>query len=111
MNLLTGNTDTENILIHLLNLNSMHNYLQLSKKNYNFLTNNLLFQTIKDYFFIDKIRLTNDKIIYNASKYGNVDVLNWFKNSGFEFKYFENAINWASKNNHVEVLNWFKNNK
>ena len=36
MNLLTGNADTENILIHLLNLNSMHNYLQLSKKNYHF---------------------------------------------------------------------------
>ena len=58
MNLLTGNADTENILIHLLNLNSMHNYLQLSKKNYQFLTNNQLFKTIKDYCFIDKIKFT-----------------------------------------------------
>ena len=70
----------------------MHNYLQLSKKNYQFLTNNQLFKTIKDYCFIDKIKLTSDKIIENASKYGNVYVLNWFKNSGFKFKYSYYAI-------------------
>ncbi len=68
-----------------------------------------------------------------ASKCGNIDVLNWFKNNklnlkystnaidmasryGFQIgnklkiKYTHNAIDMASKNGHIDVLNWFKNN-
>ena len=44
-----------------------------------------------------------------ASLNGHVSVLDWFKNSGFEFKYSENAINCASQNGHISVLDWFKN--
>ena len=48
-------------------------------------------------------------INYAASKYGNIQVLEWFKNSGYEFKYDKWAIIMASENGHVKVLEWFKN--
>ena len=44
-----------------------------------------------------------------ASEYGHIQVLEWFKNSDYEFKYYENAINYASEYGHVQVLEWFKN--
>ena len=47
--------------------------------------------------------------IYYASMKGHVQVLEWFKNSGLEFKYDENAINYASLVGHIQVLEWFKN--
>ena len=50
----------------------------------------------------------SDNAIDWASENGHVRVLHWFKKSGFEFKYSNWAIDWASKNRHVEVLNWFK---
>jgi hypothetical protein len=47
--------------------------------------------------------------IYSASAYGHVQVLEWFKNSGYEFKYNETTITWASEKGQIEVLEWFKN--
>ena len=44
-----------------------------------------------------------------ASLNGNVQVLEWFKNSGYKLKYDEDAINWATSNDQVKVLKWFKN--
>ena len=38
-----------------------------------------------------------------------INVLEWFKNSGYEFKYTSDAIDWASAKGHVNVLEWFKN--
>ena len=53
--------------------------------------------------------LYKNNIIRDASAFGNIQVLEWFKNSGYEFKYDKNAINYASYNGHVQVLEWFKN--
>ena len=50
-------------------------------------------------------------IINNACKYGHVQVLEWFKNSSYEFKYDERTIFYASINGHVQVLEWFKNSE
>ena len=47
--------------------------------------------------------------INNASRCGHIQVLEWFKNSGYEFEYDEYAIKWASINGHIQVLEWFKN--
>jgi hypothetical protein len=56
----------------------------------------------------NKVLYKND-IIKNASENGHVEILEWFKNSGYEFNYDEDAINKASENGHVEILEWFKN--
>ena len=48
-------------------------------------------------------------ISYYACEYGQVKVLEWFKNSGYEFKYNITAIGYACLNNHIKVLEWFKN--
>ena len=53
--------------------------------------------------------LYDNRIIYNACKYGHIKVLDWFKNSGYEFKYDKYAIIYASQNGHIKVLEWFKN--
>jgi hypothetical protein len=47
--------------------------------------------------------------INNACENGHVQVLEWFKNSGYELKYFYKAINKASANGHIQILEWFKN--
>ena len=47
-------------------------------------------------------------ILY-ASKYGNVQILEWLKNSEYEFKYNEYNVEYASSNGHIQVLEWFKN--
>ena len=46
--------------------------------------------------------------IIRASRYGHVQVLEWFKHSGYKFKYDNYAITWASRYGHVQVLEWFK---
>ena len=51
----------------------------------------------------------NEDAINRAFNHGHVQVLKWFKNSGYKFKYSEYAINWASYSGHIQVLGWFKN--
>ena len=50
-------------------------------------------------------------IINNASKNGQIDVLEWVHNSKYEFIYNEEAINSASMNGRIDVLEWFHKNK
>ena len=47
--------------------------------------------------------------IYNASGNGNVNILEWWKNSGLPLKYYSDAMDCASENGHVNVLEWWKN--
>jgi hypothetical protein len=46
--------------------------------------------------------------LYYASSNGHVNILEWFNKSGYKFKYNIYSIYYASKNGHVKVLNWFK---
>lgn len=48
-------------------------------------------------------------IIDNASRDGNINILQKWKDSGVELVYSDAAINWASRNNHINVLDWWKN--
>src|ERR1700742_2801237 len=63
---------------------------------------------IKIYHY-NNINILEKSGIKKASANGHIDVLNWLKNNGFEFKYTYDAINKASKNGHIAVLDWFKN--
>ena len=56
----------------------------------------------------NKVLYVND-IINNGCKYGHIQVLEWFKNSGYEFKYDIHAIFYASVFGHIQILEWFKN--
>jgi hypothetical protein len=70
----------------------------------------ILHKTDLNIFVIEnnKILYVND-ILFNASSNGNIEILEWFKNSSYEFKYDEDVIIWASYYGHTQVLEWFKN--
>jgi hypothetical protein len=52
-----------------------------------------------------------EDVIDNASKNGNIDILNWWVNSKLQLKYSHKALDNASGNGHVNVLNWWVNSK
>jgi hypothetical protein len=83
---------------------------QINVKNYKIQSFDILNKTNLNIFVIknNEVLYKND-IINNASSRGNIQVLEWFKNSGYEFKYDEYPICWASRYGHVQVLEWFKN--
>ena len=57
----------------------------------------ILHKTDLNIFVIENNKvLYMNNIINHASYYGHIEVLEWFKNSGYEFKYHEDVINYAS---------------
>lgn len=57
----------------------------------------------------DILKLYTTNSIDSASKNGNIDVLNWWKNSGLELKYTEYALSYAAFSKHFHILEWWKN--
>lgn len=51
------------------------------------------------------------QIIDKLASVGNIDMLNWWKNSDKTFNYSENALTNSAMNGNVEVLKWFVENK
>ena len=84
--------------------------VEINVENYEIQPFEILKYTDLNIFVIEnnKVLYVND-IIICACKYGHIQVLEWFKNSGYKFKYNETPINYASKNGHIQVLEWFKN--
>ena len=68
----------------------------------------ILHKTNLNIFVIENNKvLYKNNIIYYACYYGQIEVLEWFKNSGYEFKYDESAIINASYNNNIQVLKFY----
>ena len=83
---------------------------KINVENYEIQPFDFLHKTDLNIFVIEnnKVLYKNDIINY-ASAFGHVQVLEWFKNSGYEFKYNRDAFRWASAFGHVKVFEWFKN--
>ena len=78
-------------------------------KNYEIQSFDILHKTDLNIFVIQNNKvLYKNFIILNASNYGHIQVLEWFKNSGYEFKYSKYAINRASYYRHIQIVEWFK---
>jgi hypothetical protein len=83
---------------------------EINVENYKIQSFNILHKTDLNIHIVKYNRVLYSKnIINNACKYGHEKVLEWFKNSGYEFKYDVDAINFAASNGNVNVLEWFKN--
>jgi hypothetical protein len=83
---------------------------EISVENNEIFSFNILNKTDLNIFVIYNNRvLYKNNIINNACFYGHVQVLEWFKNSGYEFEYNNYAITYASESGRVNVLEWFKN--
>ncbi len=83
---------------------------EINVENYEIKSFDILHKTDLNIFVIrnNKVLYKNNIINY-ACYHGYVEVLEWFKNSGYEFKYDKWAIIWASEREHIQVLEWFKN--
>ena len=83
---------------------------EINVENYEIKIFDILHKTNLNIFVIqnNKVLYKND-IIINSCFYGHVQVLEWFKNSGYEFKYDVNTINYAILNGYIQILEWFKN--
>ena len=85
---------------------------EINIEEYEIKSFDILHKTDLNIFVIEnnKVLYMND-IINHASYYGHIEVLEWFKNSGYEFEYnkYEYAINNAAGNGYIEILEWFKN--
>jgi hypothetical protein len=83
---------------------------EINVENYEIKSFDILHKTDLNIFVIENNKVVyKNNIINDACKNGHIQVLEWFKNSGYKFKYDEYAILWASKYGHVQVLEWFKN--
>jgi hypothetical protein len=93
----------------------MLGYIISDKKNINVEEHeiksfNILNNTNLNIFVIENNKvLYKNNIICSASNYGHVQVLEWYKNSGYDFNYNNRPFYYASCNGHVQVLEWFKN--
>jgi hypothetical protein len=84
---------------------------QINVKNYEIQSFDILNKTNLNIFVIknNKVLYKND-IINNASSRGNIQVLEWFKISGYKFKYNKQGIYWAYEYKQIKILKFFSNN-
>lgn len=78
-------------------------YIEASKKNYT----HILDWLKNNNFYPDENVPTP---IDFASKYGNLETLIWFQESGLKFVYTKYTFSWAVEHNRIDVLEWFEKN-
>ncbi len=96
--------DDENLKIDNRNKIFRANMLILKEK---FNLKNLNIDDVENLLKMDKN--LSRLFIANSCILGNIQILEWLKNSCYEFKYNSSEISYASRYGHVEVLEWFKN--
>jgi hypothetical protein len=83
---------------------------EINVKEYEIQPFNILHNTDLNIFVVENNKvLYKNNIINYAFYYGHIQVLEWFINSGYNFKYSKNPITSASYNGKIQVLEWFKN--
>ena len=83
---------------------------EINVENYEIKSFDILHKSNLNIFVIENNKiLYKNNIINNASCYNHIQVLEWFKNSEYEFEYSETAIFFASMHGHIQVLEWLKN--
>ena len=93
----------------------MLGYIISDKENINIENNeifsfDILHKTNLNIFVIENNKvLYKNNIIVNASKKGHIQVLEWFKNSGYKFKYDRKGIYFAYKYKQIKILKFFSN--
>lgn len=55
------------------------------------------------------IKINLEKIMDAASSLGNINILEWAKNSGLDLTYSSMALHVASRGSKIDVLDWWKN--
>ena len=105
-----GLVDLDIYLLNFLDLKSILNLSLISKKQKLFMLGIPLFNDINDLIKKESWKNLSENIVNISSKHARISILDWLKNSGFEFNYTMYAINRASVNGHTNVLEWFKKN-
>ena len=87
------------------------NKRKINVKNYEIFSFDILHKTNLNIFVIENNKVIyKNNIICNASFYGHDQVLEWFKNSGYKFKYNKQGIYRAYEHNKINILKFFSKN-
>ena len=139
MTTICGLSDIDIYMLYYLDIKSVLNLATVSK-DYNVLITNLDF--IKDVYLLKSkcVNINKGNIVYYASQFncisllqwlydsanefiytcsaidsaasrGNIDVLIWFDKFVHDFKYSQSGINLAAAYGYVEILDWFDKSK
>jgi hypothetical protein len=85
---------------------------EINVKEHEIFNFDILHKTNLNIFVVENNkRLYKNNIMYYACYFGHVEVLKWFKNSGYEFKYNKWSIDGAIFYGHVKILEWFNYNR
>jgi hypothetical protein len=61
-------------------------------------------------WYCDNFKINKEDLIINMCYYDKIEILEWYKNEGYELDFDKCAINHACKNGNIQVLEWIKNN-
>ena len=101
--------DLDIYLLNFLDIKSILILSSISKKHRDNFSNMKLYIDIKEILKKESFQSLIADTVCMACKYCSIALLEWFKNSGYEFKYTSDAIDSASENGHIAILQWFKN--
>lgn len=101
--LITQCIDTENYLLLFLDYESIINYSQLSKTNNKIIQRHNLFSPLLDYHK----SYQNMQFVDWICKVGNLNILQWHKNSVAKMNYTDDAIRFATEEGHINILEWW----